>query len=41
LTAIAQMVYQSGFNAANSDRTLTRDNKGPRAGKGFSGRIAK
>jgi Zn-dependent M28 family amino/carboxypeptidase len=41
LTAIAQMVYQAGFNAANSDRTLTRDNKGPRAGRGFSGRIDK
>ena len=41
LTAIAQMVYQSGFNAANSERTLTRDNKGPRAGRGFSGRIDK
>jgi len=41
LTAIAQMVYQAGFNAANSDRTLVRDNKGPRAGRGFSGRIDK
>ena len=41
LTAIAQMVYQSGFNAANSERTLIRDNKGPRAGKGFKGRIDK
>jgi Zn-dependent M28 family amino/carboxypeptidase len=41
LTAIAQMVYQSGFNAANSERTLVRDNKGPRAGRGFSGRIDK
>ncbi|HXT69271.1 MAG TPA: M28 family peptidase [Vicinamibacterales bacterium] len=41
LTAIAQMVYQAGFNAANSDRTLTRDNKGPRSGRGFSGRIDK
>jgi hypothetical protein len=27
--AISQMVYQSGFNAANSGGTLTRDNKGP------------
>jgi Zn-dependent M28 family amino/carboxypeptidase len=36
LTQIAQMVYQSGFNVANSDRTLTRDNKGPRAGRGFA-----
>jgi hypothetical protein len=39
LTAIAQLVYQAGFNVANSERTLTRDNKGPRAGRGFSGRI--
>jgi hypothetical protein len=41
LTAITQMIYQSGFNVANSERTLTRDNKGPRAGRGFSGRIDK
>ncbi len=41
LTAIAQMVYQAWFNVANSDRTLTRDNKGPRAGRGFEGRIDK
>ena len=41
LTAITQMVYQAGFNLANSERTLTRDNKGPRAGRGFSGRIEK
>jgi hypothetical protein len=41
LTAIAQMVYQAGFSAANSERTLTRDNKGPRAGRGYTGRIDK
>jgi hypothetical protein len=41
LTAIAQMVYQSGFNVANSERNLVRDNRGPRAGRGFSGRIEK
>jgi hypothetical protein len=41
LTAITQMVYQAGFNVANSERTLTRDNKGPRAGRGFSGKIEK
>ena len=41
LTAITQMVYQAGFNAANSERTFTRDNKGPRAGKGCVGRIDK
>ena len=41
LTQIAQLVYQTGFGVANSERTLTRDNKGPRAGKGFAGRIDK
>jgi len=41
LTSIAQMVYQAGFNVANSDQTLRRDNVGPRAGRGFSGRIDK
>jgi Zn-dependent M28 family amino/carboxypeptidase len=41
LTQIAQMVYQAGFSVANTDRTLTRDNRGPRAGRGFSGRIGK
>jgi hypothetical protein len=41
LTQIAQFVYQSGFNVANSERTLTRDNRGPRAGRGFAGRIDK
>jgi hypothetical protein len=39
LTAIAQLIYQAGFNVANTDRTLTRDHKGPRAGRGFSGPI--
>jgi hypothetical protein len=39
LSAIAQLVYQAGFNVANTDRTLARDNKGPRAGRGFAGRI--
>jgi Zn-dependent M28 family amino/carboxypeptidase len=41
LTRIAQLVYQAGFNVANSPRTLERDNRGPRAGVGFSGKIAK
>ena len=41
LTQITQMVYQAGFSVANSERTLTRDNKGPRAGRGFAGRIDK
>jgi hypothetical protein len=37
LVRIAQFIYQSGFAIANSDRTLARDNQGPRAGKGFAG----
>ena len=41
LTQITQMVYQAGFSVANTERTLTRDNKGPRAGRGFAGRIDK
>ncbi len=41
LTQITQMVYEAGFSAANTDKVLVRDNKGPRAGKGFSGRIDK
>jgi hypothetical protein len=41
LTSVAQLVYQTGFSVANSEATLNRDNKGPRAGRGFSGRIGK
>jgi Zn-dependent M28 family amino/carboxypeptidase len=38
---VAQLVYQTGFAVANTDRTLERDNRGARSGRGFSGRIAK
>jgi len=41
MARIAQLVYETGFSIANTDRTLVRDNKGPRSGKGFEGRIAK
>jgi hypothetical protein len=41
LVSIAQLVYQTGFNAANSERTLERDNLGPRTVRGFQGRIKK
>jgi Zn-dependent M28 family amino/carboxypeptidase len=41
LTRIAQLVYQAGFNVANSQQTLVRDNLGPRSGRGFSGRIGR
>jgi hypothetical protein len=34
MTRIAQLVYEVGFSIANSDRTLERDNKGPRTGFG-------
>jgi Zn-dependent M28 family amino/carboxypeptidase len=41
LVSIAQLVYQTGFNAANTDKILERDNKGPRTGVGFQGKIIK
>ncbi len=41
LVRIAQVIYQAGFAVANSERTLERDNKGPRSGKGFEGVIKK
>jgi Zn-dependent M28 family amino/carboxypeptidase len=36
---IAQLVYETGFNIANSDKAPERDMKGPRSGKGFQGTI--
>jgi len=39
MARIAQLVYQTGFAIANTDKMLTRDNKGPRSGKGFEGKI--
>jgi len=41
LVAIAQLVYQVGFNVANTEKVLVRDNLGPRSGKGFEGKIKK
>jgi Zn-dependent M28 family amino/carboxypeptidase len=41
LTRVAQLVYETGFAIANTDRTLERDNRGPRSGKGFSGKIGR
>lgn len=38
---IAQLVYQTGFAIANAPGVLERDNKGPRAGKNWSGKIGK
>ena len=34
MTRIAQLMYQSGFSIANTEKVLERDNKGPRAGFG-------
>jgi len=34
MTRITQLMYQSGFHIANSEKVLERDNKGPRAGFG-------
>ena len=31
---VAELVYQTGFSIANTDRVLRRDNKGPRTGFG-------
>ena len=39
MTRIAQLVYESGFSIANSERALERDNKGPRAGLGAKSEI--
>jgi len=41
MAKIAQLVYETGFSIANTDRVLERDNKGPRSGKGFTGKIGK
>ena len=36
---VAQLVYETGWNVANLDHFPARDNKGPRKGKGDSGKI--
>jgi peptidase M28-like protein len=41
LTRVAQLVYETGFAVANTDRILERDNRGPRSGKGFNGKIGR
>jgi hypothetical protein len=40
MAAIGQFVYEIGFRVANLDHAPVRDNKGPRAGKGSSGKLA-
>jgi len=39
MTRIGQLAYETGFVVANMPRFLERDNRGPRAGKGFQGKI--
>ena len=34
MARITQLVYETGFSIANTDRVLERDNKGPRTGFG-------
>jgi hypothetical protein len=36
---IAQLVYETGFSIANTDRILERDNKGPRTGFGSKAEV--
>ena len=39
MARIAQLVYETGFSIANSERTLERDNKGPRTGFGSKAEV--
>jgi hypothetical protein len=39
MARIAQLVYETGFSIANTDRTLERDNKGPRTGFGTKAEV--
>ena len=41
MARIAQLVYETGFSIANTDRALERDNKGPRTGFGTKAEIIK
>ena len=41
LARIAQLVYESGFSIASTERTLERDNKGPRTGLGTKAEVIK
>jgi Zn-dependent M28 family amino/carboxypeptidase len=36
---IAQLAYETGRRIANSDKAPAKDNLGPRAGKGFEGKL--
>ena len=39
MARIAQLVYETGFSIANTDRVLERDNKGPRTGFGSKAEV--
>jgi hypothetical protein len=39
MARIAQLVYQTGFAIANSERVLERDNRGPRTGFGSKAEV--
>lgn len=39
LVRITQLIYQAGFSVADRPTPLVRDNRGPRAGRGFRGPI--
>jgi hypothetical protein len=39
MARIAQLVYESGFSIANTDRVLVRDNRGPRTGFGSKAEV--
>jgi hypothetical protein len=41
MARISQLVYESGFSIANTDRVLERDNKGPRTGFGTKPEVIK
>jgi hypothetical protein len=39
MARIASLVYETGMKVANLDHAPARDNRGPRVGKGSSGKI--
>ena len=41
MAQITQLVYQTGFSVANTDKVLERDNKGPRTGFGTKAEVIK
>ena len=39
MARIAELVYQTGFDIANTERPLEHDNKGPRTGFGSKAEV--